>query len=135
MKKKNITGKQRLSLPMLASGMTAVATANAVGVWPSTISEWRNQPHFVAALEKLREQSTREAMEQFQGTLSIAVGEVQRLISESKTDSTRLRAALYVIDSMKPTKATTRRVIDSDTTAELGELHQVLLQLGIGNAV
>ncbi len=51
---KKITGKMRLALPLLASGLTGAATALAVGVKASTVSEWRNQPHFLAELNRLR---------------------------------------------------------------------------------
>ncbi len=51
---KKITGKQRLALPLLASGMSGTASALAAGVRASTVSEWRNQPHFIAELNRLR---------------------------------------------------------------------------------
>lgn len=129
------TPKQAKALPLLASGLTGVATAQAVGCKASTVSEWlHNNQAFVTELERLRDQATRQAMDQLQGTLSMAVTEVQRILTTSTADAIRLKAAMFIIEGVTPTKATLRRSIDPDTTVELGQLHQVFKQLGLGHA-
>ncbi len=129
------TPKQAKALPLLASGMTGVATAQAVGCKASTVSDWlHNNQAFVNELERLREQATRQAMDQLHGTFSMAVNEVQKILTSSPTDAIRLKAAMFIIEGVSPTKAMLPKNIDPDSIVELGQLHQVFKQLGIGYA-
>ena len=129
------TPKQAKALPLLASGMTGVATALAVGCKASTVSDWlHNNAAFVNELERLREQVSNQAMAQLQGTLSMAVTEVQKILTTSPVDAVRLKAAMFIIEGMAPIKAVSKRTADPDTLVELGQLHQVFAQLGISDA-
>lgn len=129
------TSKQAKALPLLASGMTGVATAQAVGCKASTVSEWlHNKEAFVNELERLREQATQQAMEQLQGMFSMAVTEVQKILTTSPTDAIRLKAAMFIIEGVAPAKAVLHRATDPDTLVELGQLQQVFAQLGLGHA-
>ena len=115
--------------------MTGVATALAVGCKASTVSEWlNNNEAFTNELERLREQATRQAMDQLQGSLTMAVSELQRILTTSQTDAIRLKAAMFVIEGVAPTKVVSQRTFDLDTMVELGQLHQVFAQLGISHA-
>ena len=129
------TPKQAKALPLLASGMTGVVTALAVGCKASTVSEWlNNNEAFTNELERLREQATRQAMDRLQGTFSMAVTEVQRILTSSPADAVRLKAAMFIIEGMAPIKAVSQRTSDHDSLVELGQLHQVFAQLGISHA-
>lgn len=129
------TPKQAKALPLLASGMTGVATALAVGCKASTVSEWlHNNEAFVTELERLREQASRQAMDQLQGTFTIAVAEVQRILTTSPADAVRLKAAMFIIEGAAFTKTGLQRGGDPATVVELGQLHQVFAQLGMSHA-
>jgi hypothetical protein len=129
------TPKQAKALPLLASGMTGAATALAVGCKASTVSDWlHNNEAFVNELERLREQATQQAMGQLQGTFAMAVTEIQRILTSSPADAVRLKAAMFIIDGVAPTKTRLQRGGDPDTLVELGQLHQVFAQLGLSHA-
>lgn len=120
---------------MLASGMTGVATAQAVGCKASTVSDWlHNHPAFVNELERLRELATRQAMDQLHGTFSMAVNEVQKILTSSSTDAIRLKAAMFIIEGVSPMKAMLPKSTDKDSIAELGQLQQVFKLLGLSHA-
>lgn len=130
------TPKQAKALPLLASGMTGVATAQAVGCKASTVSNWlHNNQAFVTELERLREQAAQQAMNQLQGTFSMAVTEVQKILTTSPTDAIRLKAAMFIIEGVAPTKAMTSKKADPDSCIELVQLHQVFKQLGLSYAL
>ncbi|MES2952200.1 MAG: hypothetical protein V4858_27050 [Pseudomonadota bacterium] len=100
------TPKQGKALPLLASGMTGAATALAVGCKASTVSDWlNNNPAFVAELERLRGEVTRQALAQLSATFSMAVAEVQKVLTTSKMDSVKLKAAMFIIEGAAPKKA------------------------------
>lgn len=110
------TPKQAKALPLLASGMTGVATALAVGCKASTVSDWlNNNPAFVTELERLRENATRHAMDQLNATFGMAVTEVQKVMTTSKVDAIRLKAAMFVIEGMASKKAILNGTSDPDS--------------------
>jgi hypothetical protein len=129
------TPKQAKALPLLASGMTGVATAQAVGCKASTVSDWlHNNAAFVSELEQLRGQATRQAMDQLQGSLTMAVSELQKLLTTSTTDAIRLKAAMFVIEGMTPMKSLQRKTLDPASELEMNQIHQVFNQLGLVHA-
>ena len=129
-----LTTKQLLALPLLASGATGMATAKAVSVKESTVSFWLNHnPDFVSELERLREQATREAINQLQGTLSVAVGELQHLMTKSKGEAVRLKAALFVIEHYALSKTSPEQGFGSEFGNKV-DLGLVLRGLGISHA-
>ena len=132
---KRITPKQVKALPLLAGGMSGVQTAKIVGVKSSTVSEWLNHcPAFVAELERLREWSTRQALGQLQGTLATAVAELQRIMTKSKVDSLRLRAATFVIESVGLPNFCSDSEIDLHGNNELSMVLDALNGMGFRSA-
>jgi hypothetical protein len=129
--KPRLTGKMRKALPLLASGLSGVATAEAVGVKPSTVSEWLNHcPDFIGALEGLRDAGMRQAVGQLQSTLPTAVEELRRIITTSKTDALRLKAAQFVIEAYGITKERNEAQLDPVSRAELAVVGDILKGLG-----
>lgn len=129
--KRRITGKMRKALPLLASGMTGAATALAVGVQASTVSEWLNHHEsFQEELECLREAVTQQAMGQLQSTLPTAVEELQRIMTTSKTDAVRLKAAQFVIEACGLTKERSEAYLEPASRAELAVVGDILKTLG-----
>jgi hypothetical protein len=132
---KRITPKQVKALPLLAGGMSGVQTAKIVGVKASTVSEWLNHcPLFIAELERLREWSTRQALGQLQGTLTTAVSELQRIMTKSKTDALRLRAATFVIESVGLPNVGIDSEIELHDSNELAKVLEALNGLGCSSA-
>jgi transposase len=129
--KSKITAKQTRALPLLASGMSGADAAKIVGVKPSTISEWLNHcPDFIDALEGLRDAGMRQAMGRLQGTISTAVDELQRILTSSKTDAVRLKAAQFVVETYGITKERNQVLLDPISRAELAVVGDILKGLG-----
>jgi hypothetical protein len=133
--KSKVTAKQTRALPLLASGMSGAETAKIVGVKASTVSEWLNHcPDFIDALEGLRDAGMRQAMGQLQGTLSMAVDELRRILTTSKTDAVRLKAAQFIVEAYGITKERSQAHLDPVSRAELAVVGDILKGLG-GNRV
>ncbi len=58
-----LSPRQHLALRLLATGESACAAAEGAGVTPQTISEWRKQPLFRAALAAMLYEADREALD------------------------------------------------------------------------
>jgi hypothetical protein len=130
-----ITAKQTNALPLLASGLSGAETAKIVGVKPSTVSEWLNHcPAFMDALDVLRDAGMRQAMGQLQGTLSTAVDELRRILTTSKTDAVRLKAAQFIIEAHVLPKAKEESRYDRVSRAELAVVGDILKGLGCNRA-
>lgn len=131
--KNPMTTKQRLALPLLVSGMTGSAVAKAIGVKASTVSGWLHHcPAFMAELDRCRDHAIREAMDQLGGTLTMAVRELTRIMTKSKNDALRLKAATFVIESVG--LKTSAAGNDPADKAEVGAVLQVFHALGINHA-
>lgn len=129
--KNRITAKQIRALPLLAAGTSGAETAKIVGVKPSTVSEWLNHcPHFIEALDELRDAGMRQAVGQLQGTLSVAVEELRRILTTSKTDAVRLKAAQFIIEAYGITKEPNEAHLDPASRAELAVVSNILKGLG-----
>ena len=130
--KNSITPKQLQALPLLVTGMSGVEVAKAVGVKPSTVSGWLHHcPGFMAELDQCREQVIREAMDQLGGTLTTAVRELHHVMTKSKNDALRLKAATFVIEHFGLPKASPSGSTDPADKAEIGAVLQVFHALGI----
>lgn len=128
-----LTTKQLLALPILASGATGVECSKLVGVKASTVSEWVNHcPTFVAELDRLREQVTKESLGQLQASVAMAVGEVRRIITKGESEAVRLKAAEFVISNCAPTK-TKATTADGNTLGGRVNLALILEGLGVGS--
>ncbi|MBK8889513.1 MAG: helix-turn-helix domain-containing protein [Dechloromonas sp.] len=130
---KKPTSKQTRALPLLASGLSGAETAKIVGVKPSTVSQWLNHcPDFMESLEELRGAGMRQAMGQLQGTLTEAVDELRRILTTSKTDAVRLKAAQFIIEAYGITKERNQAHLDPVSRAELAVVGDILKGL-VGN--
>ena len=129
--KSKITAKQTRALPLLASGVSGLEAAKIVGVKASTVSEWLNHcPDFIDALERLREAGMRQAMGQLQGTLSTAVEELRRILTTSKTDAVRLKAAQFIVEAYGIAKERDQAHLNSVSREELAVVGDILKGLG-----
>ena len=127
-----ITPNQLRALPLLATGMSGAEVAKAVGVKPSTVSGWLHHcPDFMAELDRCREQVIREAMDQLGGTLTTAVRELHHVMTKSKNDALRLKAATFVIENFGLAKVSPNSTDDPANKAEVGAVLQVFHALGI----
>jgi predicted DNA-binding protein (UPF0251 family) len=78
---------------------TVERAAHAVGIHPSTLWRWLQQPEFKTALCRARQQAFSQAFGRLQQGASAAVGTVFRIMADNRaSDSSRLRAAKYVLD-------------------------------------
>ena len=129
------TAKQAKALPLLASGMSGVATAQVVGCNASTISEWLHNDHaFASELDRLRKVVSLQAMDQLQRTLGMAVQEIQRILTNSSEDATRLKAAMFIIKVVASTQKSLQTATDPESLVELERLQNVFALLGISHA-
>lgn len=92
-----LTQAQSAALPLLAAGAKKKDAAVVAGVCPQTVSEWLQQPHFLAALQDHREKLAGLAVERLREATVTAVDTVIGLM-ESGSESIRLRAASYFLD-------------------------------------
>lgn len=131
---KRFTAKQALALPLLASGSSGVETAHAIGVKASTVSFWLNHcPEFVEALHELRETAMRQSIEQLQGTLSMAVDEVRKILSTSNNEALRLKAAQFIIERYASPKSNLEAV-DPVDRGDLALINSILKGPGASHA-
>ena len=89
--------RQHLVIHHLLAGMTQQDAANTVGVDPATVSRWKNEPAFLAELNRrqteLHEAHTAEM-------LSLA-GDARKVLRESMEQGpNRLKAAMYILDRL-----------------------------------
>jgi len=99
------------------------------------MSEWLNHcPHFIEALDELRDAGMRQAVGQLQGTLSVAVEELRRILTTSKTDAVRLKAAQFIIETYGVTKEPNEAHLDPASRAELAVVGNILKGLGSNRA-
>ena len=87
-----INARQQAAVVALASGQAVGAVADLVGVHPKTVSRWRSDPAFVAALRAVQH----DAMERVLGGLLEQSVDVVSAVGDGLGDSdnsVRLRAA------------------------------------------
>lgn len=94
--------KQIRAAQLLASGMDSKEVANAVKVTPETISHWKKSPAFQAYFNELRWEVMESSRERLRSLFSKAIGTIEELMAESKSDSVRLRAAQSVLNVYGP---------------------------------
>lgn len=89
--------RQHMVIHHLLLGMTQQDAANAVGVDPATVSRWKNEPAFIAELN--RRQS--ELYEVHTAEMLSLAGDARRVLRESMQHGpNRLKAAMYVLDRL-----------------------------------
>lgn len=75
-----------------------------------------------------------QAMMRLQGTISLAIDELRTIMSTSKTDAVRLKAALFIIENCGISTARNDSLIDPASRAELAAIGDALKSLGGHNA-
>ncbi|MCK6585946.1 MAG: transposase [Polyangiaceae bacterium] len=82
---------------MLIAGARVKDIARAVGVHPDTVSHWRSEPEFKAALEEAQKDVVSRAKNVLVRAAEEAVEQVLACMREGAEDQ-RLRAALAILD-------------------------------------
>jgi len=92
-----LTAQQWRAVQLLVSGMRQVDVANELDMAQETLSRWRSQPMFAAALNATIKDCWRTTVDEVRQVASEAV-DVLRSCLKSGDDKVRLRAALAVLD-------------------------------------
>lgn len=99
---KNLKSNQLAAIPLLAAGMRANAVAKTVGVTAETVSRWRREPAFKAALEEEHYDALEATRCHMRAALPKAMEFVTQLIGNEKAHMKhRLDAAKKVLDQCK----------------------------------
>jgi hypothetical protein len=93
----NLTPKQQKSITLLAQGMLGKEVAKEVSVTPQTLSGWKNNPEYLAALNNYRFELLEGARTQLQFAPSKAASVLIDLMEYSDSDETRRKAALDIL--------------------------------------
>lgn len=72
----------------------------------------------------------RQAMGRLQGTLSLAIDELRRIMTTSKTDAVRLKAALFVIEAYGVTSECKQNDPDPVSQTEFLLVSNILKNMG-----
>lgn len=96
----SLTPKQIKCLPLLAVGMSAAKVAKKLNVSQVQISSWKNDLQFMSALEEFRRNALREAETALTGLAVDAVNVLKGLLVGARSEATRLRVAMYIIDRL-----------------------------------
>jgi len=84
--------KQSIAVELLASGMTVTEVAKKLGVVPSTVHRWLNDPFFVAELEARRDEIVESMLDQHLLASRMATAKLMKLM-DSDNEQVALRAA------------------------------------------
>ena len=85
-----LSAKQLKALPLLANGVSQKEMAVTVEVAESTVSEWKRQPRFAAALNHLRREALEEARTRLQSNAVFFVESLLTLAKDAKEERVRL---------------------------------------------
>lgn len=125
-----LTAKQRQALPLLAAGKSGNEVASALGVHVATVSKWLNRNQdFQRALADLRRAALRATEEQLQLTAQQALATLQELLLSAESESVRLKAACYVLDTVGVAERAAPAY--REATDESDALQKVLSELGV----
>lgn len=92
-----LNANQIQAITMLASGSTAKAAAELVGVTPQTISEWRKDPVFEARLNELKWDSLYAARESLRCAAQSAADGLRKLATDSVNEEVRRKACMDIL--------------------------------------
>ncbi|MCP4721541.1 MAG: hypothetical protein GY860_18955 [Desulfobacteraceae bacterium] len=90
--------RQEKAAHLIAHGIKKQAAAKEVGVKPPTISEWMQNPEFVALINRIKKELMEETRDMLRGNISVAVKSIRSLIIDAKNEKVRLEAAKFVIE-------------------------------------
>jgi hypothetical protein len=93
-----LSPKQIKAIKGLASGMTAVAVAEHVGITPQTISKWRSYPSFEAALNRLKREALTTTMDQLRHHARTAVDQLCDLAANADNEEVRRKASNDILN-------------------------------------
>ena len=91
--------RQSMVIAHILLGKTQTDAANAAGVDPATVSRWKQEPIFLAELNRRRA----ELYEAHHSDLLAMAAEARAVVRESmQRGPNRLKAAIYVLDRLTP---------------------------------
>ncbi|MGB9792227.1 MAG: phBC6A51 family helix-turn-helix protein [Thermacetogeniaceae bacterium] len=91
-----LSPKQMLAAQMLALGRGVEETAEALGVNRTTIWEWKQDPAFVAVINRLQQELWEEVFNKYKTVLCKALAVLDKAL-----DAGNVKAALKVIETAK----------------------------------
>jgi hypothetical protein len=94
------TAKQQKVAIRLASGWTMRAAATEAGITYRTVHRWRQEPEFLALIERHRGVLIDRTLNKLAGAASKAVKTLQSCLDSSESDSIRVRSALGILDQL-----------------------------------
>ncbi len=92
---------QTLAASTLGMGESHKRAAEVAKVTPQTISEWKQRPEFLAAINKSKSTMLKESQDRFRAQVSTAIEVVSKTMTESDNERLRLDAAKYVLDTIR----------------------------------
>lgn len=97
----DLTPKQWVALPLVASGLTAVEVEKRTGISASTISDWLNNSiEFQMCLTDVRENVLSAVTHRLGESALLAVQELRQIILNGKSEAVRERACEFLITSI-----------------------------------
>ena len=107
--KKGFSHKQEAAIEMLGSGMSQTDVAKSLGVVRNTVVFWNRDPTFAALVEQKKAEHyglmVKSVDEQMNVLEKKAMDALEEMISESKSDSVRLRAIQLILNHQNSRKA------------------------------
>lgn len=122
-----LSTEQAQAIVLLSEGLGVTTVAERVGVDRRTIWRWRQAPHFLAELQRRREDLLDHGARTLASVVPDATAALAAIVRDPSADATvRLRAAEAILDrvGLGPTQRV--EVVEADPEARLLEL------LGIG---
>lgn len=97
--KTGLTTLQEKAAYLLTGGATITETANILNIARNTIYNWQEQPLFVAYCNRLNLDSKRYLNNSMFALCNDAIETIKKGL-KSKNESTRLKSAFYIVDSI-----------------------------------
>lgn len=92
-----LSDKQLRAAELLAAGRLGCEVAEELGITPETVSHWKKQPVFEARYNLIREEIQFAALDSLRGITGLAVTTLADIMKTSKSEETRRRAAVNVL--------------------------------------
>ncbi|MEP1471954.1 MAG: helix-turn-helix domain-containing protein [Halieaceae bacterium] len=94
----NLSCKKLQAIPLLAKGTNGKKVAEIIDVSAQTISEWKNDPVFEAALNSTKWEILKSAVDKLRAGAALAAEELTNIIQHAESDETRRKACLDVLN-------------------------------------
>ena len=124
----DLNPRQAKALPLVLSGMSNVAVAEALGVNPCTVSEWINHSqNFKQALSAETDKVLDRARRKLAATVVDAVNTLADTVRTGSGSANRTKAAITVLDKaglVGPTEGVVPGTLDPAVTALANLIHQ-----------